>query len=117
MDADHADGTPPGWVPKDLRNSESLWEQQHPHRSNSLSSAESARIRVIVVQAVKPAPLLRCRDEVIFRNYQGQRFTYKQPKQPGGGCGTDGAESPDIVPIEIAATQKRRGRRRKSANG
>ena len=56
-------------------------------------------------------------DEVIFRNYQGQRFTYKQPKQPGGGCGTDGAETPDIVPIEIAATKERRSRRRKSANG
>jgi hypothetical protein len=40
-------------------------------------------------------------DEVIFRNFQGQRFTYKQPK-PYDGSGT-----PDIVPIEIAAKKQR----------
>ncbi len=55
-------------------------------------------------------------DEVIFRNFQGQRFTYKQPK-PYDGSGT-----PDIVPIEIAAKKQRtaakkasRPRRRKAS--
>ena len=35
------------------------------------------------------------------RNFQGQRFTYKQPKL------YDGSETPDIVPIEIAAKKQR----------
>ena len=55
-------------------------------------------------------------DEVIFRNFQGQRFTYRQPR-PYDGSGT-----PDIVPIEIAAKKQRtaakkvgRPRRRKAA--
>ncbi len=55
-------------------------------------------------------------DEVIFRNFQGQRFTYKQPKR------YDGSETPDIVPIEIAAKKQRtaakkasRPRRRKAS--
>jgi lysine 2,3-aminomutase len=56
-------------------------------------------------------------DEVIFRNYQGQRFTYKQPRQAvAATCGTGGDEQPDIVPIEIAAKHNRRkaaGGRRK----
>jgi lysine 2,3-aminomutase len=46
-------------------------------------------------------------DEVVFRNYQGRRFVYKQPKvaaSNGCGAGEDGA--PDIVPIEIAKTAK-----------
>jgi lysine 2,3-aminomutase len=50
-------------------------------------------------------------DEVIFRNYEGKRFTYKQPKT---------YETPDIVPIEIAAKKPARKtarpRRRKAAN-
>jgi hypothetical protein len=49
-------------------------------------------------------------DEVIFRNYEGKRFTYKQPKT---------YETPDIVPIEIAAKKPARKvtktRRRKAA--
>jgi lysine 2,3-aminomutase len=45
-------------------------------------------------------------DEVVFRNYQGRRFVYKQPKvAPSDGCGGDDA-APDIVPIEIAKTAK-----------
>src|SRR5690348_12316747 len=46
-------------------------------------------------------------DEVVFRNYQGRRFVYKQPKvaaSNGCGAGEDGA--PDVVPIEIAKTAK-----------
>src|SRR5688572_12293652 len=55
-------------------------------------------------------------EEVIFRNFQDQRFTYKQPKR------YDGSETPDIVPIEIAAKKQRtaakkasRARRRKAS--
>jgi lysine 2,3-aminomutase len=59
-------------------------------------------------------------DEVIFRNYEGKRFSYKQPKQaipsviPGIA-----AEQKDVVPIEAgkAAKKKRVARNRKSANG
>jgi lysine 2,3-aminomutase len=52
-------------------------------------------------------------DEVIFRNYEGKRFVYKQPKTYA---------KPDIVPIEIAASAQRKpakkaraARRRKAA--
>jgi lysine 2,3-aminomutase len=55
-------------------------------------------------------------DEVIFRNYEGKRFTYKQPKTGAPSCPTEPASEPDIVPIEIAAS-KGRARKRKSANG
>jgi lysine 2,3-aminomutase len=38
-------------------------------------------------------------DEVIFRNYEGKRFVYKQPRQPvGAGCDTG-----DVVPIRVAS--------------
>jgi lysine 2,3-aminomutase len=38
-------------------------------------------------------------DEVVFRNYEGKRFTYKQPRQPASvGCDTG-----DVVPIRVAA--------------
>jgi lysine 2,3-aminomutase len=38
-------------------------------------------------------------DEVVFRNYEGKRFVYKQPRQPATtGCDTD-----DIVPIRVAS--------------
>jgi lysine 2,3-aminomutase len=37
-------------------------------------------------------------DEVVFRNYEGKRFVYKQPRQPAGvGCDTG-----DVVPIRVA---------------
>jgi lysine 2,3-aminomutase len=59
-------------------------------------------------------------DEVIFRNYEGQRFVYKQPRHPVtvSGCGeisAPAAES-DIVPIQIgkkkaASPRPRRGRK------
>jgi lysine 2,3-aminomutase len=46
-------------------------------------------------------------DEVVFRNYQGRRFVYKQPKvAASNGCGAGDDSAPDIVPIEIAKTAK-----------
>lgn len=36
-------------------------------------------------------------DEVVFRNYEGKRFTYKQPRQPAV------AAPSDIVPIRVAS--------------
>ncbi len=56
-------------------------------------------------------------DEVIFRNYEGKRFTYKQPRSGNPVCVPDNNENPDIVPIEIAAAAGRARRKRKSANG
>ena len=55
-------------------------------------------------------------DEVVFRNYEGKRFTYKQPRQPAiVRCETD-----DVVPIRIAsrAAGKKpvRTRRRKTGS-
>ena len=66
-------------------------------------------------------------DEVVFRNYAGERFIYKQPVKPAPACGAGGS-TPDIVPIEVGksvAKQKRAskggssksGRRKKSATG
>ncbi|HEX6536013.1 MAG TPA: KamA family radical SAM protein [Gemmatimonadaceae bacterium] len=54
-------------------------------------------------------------DEVVFRNYEGKRFVYKQPRVPSAApCGTaDDASTPDIVPIEVAT--KKRARRRRAA--
>ena len=52
-------------------------------------------------------------DAVIFRNYEGKRFVYKQPKTPGVAR----EEVPDIVPIEIgrtAAVEKKSRRRGKA---
>ena len=61
-------------------------------------------------------------DSVVFRNYEGKRFVYKQPAQPVT-CGAEPAQ-PDIVPIGIGATTKgtrqsraSKPRRRSSANG
>src|SRR5215218_139342 len=60
-------------------------------------------------------------DEVVFRNYEGKRFSYKQPRQtvvPDQAPGI-AAEQNDVVPIEAGKTAKkgRAARRRKSANG
>ena len=38
-------------------------------------------------------------DSVTFRNYEGKRFEYKQPKQPV----TAGCDTGDVVPIRVAA--------------
>jgi lysine 2,3-aminomutase len=57
-------------------------------------------------------------DEVIFRNYEGKRFTYKQPKQavPEMAPGI-AAEASGVVPIAAGKTAKKRAARRRSANG
>ena len=48
-------------------------------------------------------------DEVVFRNYEGKRFTYKQPKQPAGiDCGTD-----DVVPIRVASRSTKKPQKRR----
>jgi lysine 2,3-aminomutase len=41
-------------------------------------------------------------DEVVFRNYEGKRFTYKQPRQVAAqsACGIAAEGSPDIVSIK-----------------
>jgi len=56
-------------------------------------------------------------DEVVFRNYEGKRFVYKQPHipVPAADCGV-AAEAPDIVPIQVAQKAAKRTRRRKSAS-
>ena len=54
-------------------------------------------------------------DEVVFRNYEGKRFTYKQPRQTAIGCDAD-----DVVPIRVAkrAAEKKsvRPKRRKTGS-
>jgi len=54
-------------------------------------------------------------DEVVFRNYEGKRFVYKQPKIPVE-VGCDAGDSPDIVPIEVGKRTKR-ARGKKAARG
>lgn len=52
-------------------------------------------------------------DEVIFRNYEGKRFVYKQPKQPVGiGCDAD-----DVVPIRVASRAKKQVRPKRRKTG
>ena len=48
-------------------------------------------------------------DEVIFRNYAGERYVYKQPRipVPADGCGVAAEAAPDIVPIQIGKKPKR----------
>jgi lysine 2,3-aminomutase len=48
-------------------------------------------------------------DEVIFRNYQGERFTYKQPRQlqvAASACGVAAEESVDVVSIQRKKARK-----------
>jgi len=60
---------------------------------------------------------------VIFRNYAGERYVYKQPKQPAvavAACGDAAAAESDIVPIQVGKKSKTRtakkavGRKRKT---
>jgi lysine 2,3-aminomutase len=54
-------------------------------------------------------------DEVVFRNYEGKRFVYKQPQQPAGESGDAG----DVVPIRRSARSARkpaRAKRRKTGS-
>jgi lysine 2,3-aminomutase len=48
-------------------------------------------------------------DEVVFRNYAGERYVYKQPRipVPVDGCGVAAEAPPDIVPIQIGKKPKR----------
>ncbi|HEU5185713.1 MAG TPA: KamA family radical SAM protein [Gemmatimonadaceae bacterium] len=48
-------------------------------------------------------------DEVIFRNYAGERYVYKQPRipVPADGCGVAAEATPDIVPIQTGKKKKR----------
>jgi lysine 2,3-aminomutase len=48
-------------------------------------------------------------DEVIFRNYAGERYVYKQPRipVPVDGCGVAAEATPDVVPIRIGKKPKR----------
>jgi lysine 2,3-aminomutase len=63
-------------------------------------------------------------DEVVFRNYEGKRFVYKQPRVPAVaiGCGESmqPAAEGDVVPIQIGKAAKKdkvaRQRRRKTAS-
>src|SRR3954463_16142518 len=56
-------------------------------------------------------------DEVIFRNYEGKRFVYKQPRQPiaVSGCGDllAPAAQNGVVPIQIGKKAAARPRRRR----
>jgi lysine 2,3-aminomutase len=56
-------------------------------------------------------------DEVIFRNYEGKRFVYKQPRQgiamPGCGDAMAPAAQSDVVPIQIGKKPAARPRRRR----
>jgi lysine 2,3-aminomutase len=59
-------------------------------------------------------------EAVVFRNYEGKRFVYKQPAPSTGvGCGIS-VDRPQVVPIEVGASVKsaaRRTDRRRSAAG
>jgi len=54
-------------------------------------------------------------DEVVFRNYEGKRFVYKQPQQPVG----DRSDADDVVPIRRSAQSAKkpmRAKRRKTGS-
>jgi lysine 2,3-aminomutase len=54
-------------------------------------------------------------DEVVFRNYEGKRFVYKQPKRVAG----DGIDTDDVVPIRRSAQSAKkpvRAKRRKTGS-
>src|SRR5579884_3791743 len=60
-------------------------------------------------------------DEVIFRNYAGERYVYKQPRQPAiaaSACGDAAAAGTDVLPIQIGKQprpkRKAVGRKRKT---
>jgi lysine 2,3-aminomutase len=48
-------------------------------------------------------------EAVVFRNYAGERFIYKQPRQTAAAsaCGTGAAGEPDVVPLQVARGGKR----------
>ena len=56
-------------------------------------------------------------DEVVFRNYEGKRYTYKQPRQvPSQPAEVERAAELDVVPIGRRKTATpRRAKRRRAA--
>jgi lysine 2,3-aminomutase len=61
-------------------------------------------------------------DEVIFRNYEGRRFVYKQPRQLAvavSGCGDAAAAEADsgVVPIQVAKKPRKKVVARKRKTG
>ncbi|MGH7721164.1 MAG: KamA family radical SAM protein, partial [Gemmatimonadaceae bacterium] len=55
-------------------------------------------------------------DEVIFRNYTGERYVYTHPRvAASAGCGSETGATPDIVPIEVG--KKKTAQRRRRAAG
>jgi lysine 2,3-aminomutase len=57
-------------------------------------------------------------DEVIFRNYEGKRYTYKQPKQvPATPNEVERAAELDVVPISRRKTAAPRRTKRRRAAG
>jgi lysine 2,3-aminomutase len=59
-------------------------------------------------------------NEVVFRNYEGKRFVYKQPARPmnASGCGPSAGDA-DIVPIGAGPSARKasNSKKRKSAHG
>ena len=57
-------------------------------------------------------------DEVVFRNYEGRRFVYKQPRQPAPAERAAVAAQLDVVPINAgqAKPKKKTSRSRKTAS-
>jgi len=55
-------------------------------------------------------------DAVTFRNYAGERYVYKQPKQ-GGGCSSEPVQVPDIVPIAVGQSAGSKSKERPSKDG
>ena len=53
-------------------------------------------------------------DEVIFKNYEGKRFSYKQPTNPRD---RGRVEELDVVPIEVGKVAAKPAKRRKTARG
>ena len=54
-------------------------------------------------------------DEVIFRNYAGERYVYKQPRQPAiaaSACGDAAAAQSDIVPIAVGTKKRKQAAKR-----
>jgi lysine 2,3-aminomutase len=59
-------------------------------------------------------------DEVIFRNYEGQRFVYKQPRQPAiavPDIGRAAAAESDVVPIQVGKKSRKKNVARKRKTG
>jgi lysine 2,3-aminomutase len=59
-------------------------------------------------------------DEVVFRNYEGKRFVYKQPRQPAiavSGCGSAAAAGTGIVPIRSAKSPRKKAAPKRRRTG